>query len=92
MKYILIWIILLPTNPIQEGDGRVLTSGSAEFDTKGACIDAANALRTIESTWREDRPVIVTECLPSTPDSDTYGACFDSAAGREELFNCMREN
>lgn len=91
MKYILIWVILLPPNPMQEGSGRALTSGSAQFDTNGACIDAASQVRSIEKMWDDERPVIVTRCLPSTPTSATYGACFDSTEGREEFLTCIRE-
>ena len=71
MSFVLIWIILLlPSDSAPGKNQRVLTSGSAEFQTLAACVDAAEDLRSIEQTWREDRPVVITNCMPSRTDSD----------------------
>ncbi len=89
MKYVLIWILLLPA--IDE-KARVLTSGSAEFETKGACLDAASWIGSIDKVWKEDRPLLLAECLPSKPDSETYGACFDRYDDREQLLACIQKH
>lgn len=88
MKWVLFWILLLPAIG---GSERVLTSGSAEFDTHGACIDAVDRIRSIETTWKEDMPQFFTECFPSEPEGDTYGSCFDNHTGRDELLACIKK-
>jgi len=94
MKYILIWIILLP-NTVEFGSqdpvrsDRVLTSGSAQFDTMGACLDALDEIRVLENAWKDDRPLMITTCTPTQPLDDSFGGCYDNAGSdREARLRC----
>ncbi len=91
MKYTLIWVLLLLDDPLTDENERVLTSGSAAFETEGGCIDAAKSLESIENIWRNERPILILRCLPSRPDpdSDTFGACFDRAKNRDDFRDCF---